>query len=65
MKFLIFDTETIGLPRIEITPFQYPEYWPHLIQLAWIVAQEKGSLQPEFPYYTGKVYHPTISNCHP
>lgn len=45
MKVLIFDTESTGLPVEEKDPFHYPEYWPRLVQLAWILAEDEQILQ--------------------
>ena len=47
MKVLIFDTESTGLPVEEKDPFHYPEYWPRLVQLAWILADDEQILQEE------------------
>jgi DNA polymerase-3 subunit alpha len=42
--FLIFDTETTGLPRDYNAPITDSENWPRLVQLAWQVHDEKGAL---------------------
>lgn len=47
MKVLIFDTESTGLPVEEKDPFHYPEYWPRLVQLAWILAEDEQILQEQ------------------
>jgi DNA polymerase III subunit epsilon len=47
MKVLIFDTESTGLPVEEKDPFHYPEYWPRLVQLAWILADDEQILEEQ------------------
>ncbi len=42
--FLIFDTETTGLPRNYNAPLTDFDNWPRVIQLAWQVHNEKGEL---------------------
>ena len=45
MKILIFDTESTGLPIDEKDPFHYPEYWPRLVQLAWMLFDDETVLE--------------------
>lgn len=42
--FLIFDTETTGLPRNYKAPVSDSENWPRMVQLAWQLHQVDGSL---------------------
>jgi DNA polymerase-3 subunit alpha len=42
--FLIFDTETTGLPRDWNAPLTDSENWPRLVQLAWQLHDEQGNL---------------------
>lgn len=42
--FLIFDTETTGLPRDYNAPITDSENWPRLVQLAWQVHGAAGEL---------------------
>jgi len=42
--FLIFDTETTGLPRNYNAPLTDFENWPRVIQLAWQIHNEQGEL---------------------
>jgi DNA polymerase-3 subunit alpha len=42
--YLIFDTETTGLPRDYNAPISDLENWPRLVQLAWQLHDEKGRL---------------------
>jgi len=42
--FLIFDTETTGLPTNWDAPLDDFDNWPRLIQLAWQIHDEKGEL---------------------
>jgi len=41
-KFLFFDTETTGLPKNWNAPITNLDNWPRLVQLAWLVCNEKG-----------------------
>lgn len=40
--FLIFDTETTGLPKRDGAPLTDFDNWPRMVQLAWQVHDEKG-----------------------
>lgn len=40
--YLFFDTETTGLPRNWGAPINDFDNWPRLVQLAWILFDEKG-----------------------
>ncbi|MCF6341697.1 MAG: DNA polymerase III subunit alpha, partial [Bacteroidales bacterium] len=42
--FLIYDTETTGLPKDYNAPLTDSENWPRLVQLAWQIHDEKGEL---------------------
>jgi DNA polymerase III subunit alpha len=42
--FLIFDTETTGLPRNYDAPVTDLDNWPRVVQLAWQLHDEKGAL---------------------
>ena len=42
--FLIFDTETTGLPKDFNAPLTDFENWPRLVQLAWQIHNEKGEI---------------------
>lgn len=44
MKYLFFDTETTGLPRSYNAPASDVDNWPRMIQLAWVVTDEKGNV---------------------
>uniref|UniRef100_A0A6C0KEE1 Exonuclease domain-containing protein n=1 Tax=viral metagenome TaxID=1070528 RepID=A0A6C0KEE1_9ZZZZ len=42
MKFLIFDTETTGLPRdFGSSAFKGPNNWPHIVSISWAIMDEK------------------------
>ncbi|HWQ65708.1 MAG TPA: 3'-5' exonuclease [Methanospirillum sp.] len=47
MRYLIFDTETTGLPLEEKDPFHYPDYWPRIVQIAWILCDENACISEE------------------
>jgi DNA polymerase III subunit alpha len=42
--YLIFDTETTGLPRNKTAPLTDLENWPRLVQLAWQLHDSSGKL---------------------
>ncbi|MEM7550032.1 MAG: DNA polymerase III subunit alpha [Bacteroidota bacterium] len=42
--YLIFDTETTGLPKNYNAPISDLDNWPRLVQLAWQIHDHKGSL---------------------
>lgn len=42
--YLIFDTETTGLPKKYNAPLTDLDNWPRLVQLAWQIHDEKGGL---------------------
>ncbi|MES2628460.1 MAG: DNA polymerase III subunit alpha [Bacteroidota bacterium] len=42
--FLIFDTETTGLPRDYNAPLTDSDNWPRMVQLAWQLHDERGEL---------------------
>lgn len=42
MNYLIFDTETTGLPKDWRAPMQQLNNWPRVIQLAWMLTDDHG-----------------------
>jgi len=65
--FLIFDTETTGLPRRDNAPIEELENWPRIVQLAWqrhdksgkLIENENLIIRPdgfEIPYSAEKVH---------
>ena len=42
--FLIFDTETTGLPLRDNAPIEELENWPRIVQIAWQLHDRKGEL---------------------
>ena len=45
--FLFFDTETTGLPQRWNAPVTDVDNWPRLVQLAWIMCDDKGNIIEE------------------
>lgn len=41
--YLFFDTETTGLPKRYNSPSSDTDNWPRMVQLSWIMADEKGT----------------------
>ena len=65
--FLIFDTETTGLPKRDNVPISEVDNWPRVVQIAWQLHDESGELtgnhnvliRPdgfEIPYSAEKVH---------
>lgn len=48
--FLVFDTETNGLPRNYRVPAEYVDNWPHIVQLSWGI-YDKDSTEISFSNY--------------
>ncbi|MCK4524585.1 3'-5' exonuclease [candidate division WOR-3 bacterium] len=48
--YLIFDTETTGLPIDWYAPITEIENWPRMVQLAWLSYNKKGKLITEVDY---------------
>lgn len=44
MKFLFFDCETLGLPANYKASYEDVNNWPRVIELAWILTDESGSV---------------------
>jgi DNA polymerase-3 subunit alpha len=42
--YLIFDTETTGLPHNKTAPITDVDNWPRLVQIAWQLHDAKGKL---------------------
>jgi DNA polymerase-3 subunit alpha len=42
--YLIFDTETTGLPKRWDAPYTDTDNWPRVIQIAWQLHDEMGTL---------------------
>jgi DNA polymerase-3 subunit alpha len=42
--YLIFDTETTGIPRNKTAPLTDFENWPRLVQIAWQLHDFDGKL---------------------
>ena len=41
--YLFFDTETTGLPRNWKAPVTDLNNWPRMVQIAWILCDDKGN----------------------
>ncbi len=48
--YLIFDTETTGLPHNKTAPLTDLDNWPRLVQIAWQLHSDKGSLLSQHNY---------------
>lgn len=44
MNYLIFDTETNGLPRNFKAHYSDVDNWPRVVQLAWMLCDEEGAV---------------------
>ena len=45
--YLIFDTETTGLPLRKNAPIEEVDNWPRLVQIAWQVHDAVGNLKSQ------------------
>lgn len=51
MSYIFFDTETNGLPEdFKVGAHTYPESWPELVQLAWIVTDDDMNVLSQHSY---------------
>ena len=50
IKYLFFDTETTGLPTNYDASIYDVDNWPRLVQLSWIISDDKGNLLKEKNY---------------
>ena len=48
--YLIFDTETTGIPRNKTAPITDLDNWPRLVQIAWQLHNGKGKLISQHSY---------------
>ena len=48
--YLVFDTETTGLPKKWNAPLSDSENWPRCVQLAWQLHDSKGILISSHSY---------------
>ncbi|HCR55267.1 MAG TPA: DNA polymerase III subunit alpha [Cytophagales bacterium] len=48
--YLIFDTETTGIPHNKTAPITDLENWPRLVQLAWQLHDQSGKLLSQHSY---------------
>jgi len=73
--YIVFDTETIGLPKRWNAPITDTDNWPRLVQLAWIIYDENGFekernnciIKPEgfiIPEETIKIHRITNERAH-
>jgi DNA polymerase-3 subunit alpha len=73
--FLIFDTETTGLPKNWKAPITDSENWPRMVQLAWQIHDETGEFISnknyvvipegyEIPFATVKIHGITTEKAH-
>lgn len=50
MNFLFADTETAGLPKDYKAPMTALDNWPKIIQIAWLLSDDKGEVINEKQY---------------
>ena len=48
--YLIFDTETTGIPHNKTAPISDLDNWPRVVQLAWQLHDNKGKLLSQQNY---------------
>lgn len=50
MKFLIFDTETTGLPKKKGSAKDGPNNWPHIVSISWVVMDDENTIHSQKSY---------------
>lgn len=50
MKFLVFDTETTGLPANAHAPVSDSDNWPRMVQIAWQLHNDNGDLIENYDF---------------
>lgn len=45
MKFLFFDTETMGLPKNYKASYTDTDNWPQIVQLSWLLSEDQSLLK--------------------
>src|SRR5690606_26410432 len=50
LMYLIFDTETTGIPHNKTAPIEDLDNWPRVVQLAWQLHDNKGRLLSQHNY---------------
>ena len=48
--YLFYDTETTGMPKSWKAPLSDSNNWPRMVQIAWILFDEKGNELQEADY---------------
>lgn len=49
-RVMILDTETTGLPKSRFANISNSENWPHIVQLAWIVCERRGTKRTDLKF---------------
>lgn len=62
-RYLFFDTETSGLPNNFNAPSSNTKNWPRLVQLSWIVTDDKGNKLKECKVVSPKCGIVRLSLC--
>jgi DNA polymerase-3 subunit alpha len=50
-KYLVFDTETTGLPMNKYAPADDFQNWPHVVQIAWLLFDDEHKLIESGNFY--------------
>jgi len=67
LRYLFLDTETTGLPKRKADPILYPEIWPRMVQIAWILCDEEEAIldeQSHIIYPDGYIIPDIVANIH-
>ena len=67
MRYLFLDTETTGLPTKRSDPLIHPENWPRMVQIAWILCDDQGSIldeQTHIVYPDGYIIPDIVARIH-
>ena len=55
MKFIVFDTETTGLPKSKKASVENSEMWPYIVQFSWLIYDDVTDKIPKIRDYIVKL----------
>ena len=47
MRYIVFDTETTGLPKNKKAPVEQFELWPQIVQFSWLIFDDAKQTIPK------------------
>ena len=55
MRFIVFDTETTGLPKSKKASVENSEMWPYIVQFSWLIYDDNTDKIPKISDYIVKL----------